>query len=1546
MFLCSDCYFRIEVSVTRDSIVIIGVNLKNVVSQLSLEGVAGGTIMQKQDVDCYDIQNKLQSGQQQIPSDKTPYIIQAYSFLEHAHIFITDKFNNTENMISYKFQKDIVIKVYYMELKNKLICVSPSIGQTSYTFSLLREDEIEKYQRYNFLINGMSIYGYLPGNNVTTYKHMKMDMASNNLNLNLKVVKGNPVLFAYVCKDYNDCIFEKNRVETYNKTGSLLASSKVNNNYHINIPNEVNACYLKSKESGKDSSCVTLAIVYCQGSTECEYLISMNFDNDAALLQEKVKTSRFVGKGNYNYYKIINIDPDVKRITVITHSHSGDSDLYGSRKDRRPENDIDRLTSATAGNRDIIEFEKNDSSNSTMLGEFYVSVKGFSASYYTIYYYTTKNSDVVNNYRVLESGYILSEVVKKSQGIQTFKFYNRDISLNTPYLITFNPINCDGEVYHIKNDISSAEPAISFKLDYSYHHSQYLVTKDQDFYSNSNGYNFGFKVTSMDSGTTSDSDDCLIYVGGVEKGRELVLNEGVPHIYTIESDGVISYVYPHAFDGNSAIIYIHYEQAGKLTVLIRIGNSETSYDLIKSKGILVTSDMIKQNCNTNLCNIHIGILSDRENTSPINYRILGKSSNNKPIYLSKGLIKHDSTTPSIYQYYYTDVSKNDSGVISLQVKHGSAVLVAKLVKKGAPAETMADYNGIKLPKINDVEINLYYNPTTMSISFNSTDTQNCDNGCQIYFGVYSQDKFSFNDYLVDYSILVKLDGKPTNLPLDYNVYGQINNTDTLNYYQVKVKDNSDNISFTVDCLENPCEVYVSFGDRIPSKSVNIWSFSVNANERNTFVISTTDHFLVTSGVNNLKNTMFTLAIGSSNINSIQYHLYTTIHKLGVQPIYEITPGTPQMCETTNNGDYCDFMLHLTYTSEQKLAFYPMFMSSFRTRDHGVKYYASVTTIDNYNKIKSGSYDRPREGRSSISSLDQVFEYTSNGKEHILLLSVQVGINGTFNLLSTLISDFYTPLKLPKMGMDYLVYLPPAKSTEIHIESGKSYYMARLRRLQGVGRIEYKSSKAVFSSFVIDKNSTTTQVSIQEDNVDIALQNGNQKENLILVFKYEPNTNHNLDAIHLGPTQTIFYPNDKGGFPINYYLPLKWISMDVTVNIRIKHITYEKRELDDNDLHYEHDITARVVDKVFIDDWAKNKKITGLPTVHGFYKGHYDASLRTGRLTIPAGKYNQEMYALISLHQLEGKPVRSFTIQVLAFPENSVHYNLSLPQKNYLYSMIDTNSTLFDKSNENKVNNGHVYKLTREHTEEKFMVIELASCSGSVDYALRDVDPSEEILIDKNPKLLLNKTKHMHTSYEHFGKRMIEVDLSRAYGDKDLILVVFPQEPRLEFVCLNLEECYYDTQVGYAVRYRTFLDKEDFEKYSLLDKGLISSSIRDDKSIYVNAERVEMTNINYIPKVSYYVRLFDTNKYNQELSQYYSICFAQNIAKVYKFDNHPSRNNGFILDPITKDGSYVVSILARTEDSGDNYGSLLVYSPTSFSIRTGTSGWVTGKKKTE
>ena len=261
---------------------ILGVGLKNITTDLDTYGLGMGTVDSVLDRDCYDPKSKIESGQPL--QDNTPFILSAFSFLEHVKIQITDKFNNFNGGRNYQFQKDLVIKLYYMDLKDKLICFTPSLQRTSYLFSLQREDEIEKNQRYNFLVNGMATNGYLPGNNVTTYKHLRIDVGSNNLNLNMIVVQGNPILYAHVCMDYNDCFFDKGRVETWSQAGSLISSSKVNNLYHISIPNEANACYLKTKNSGKDDMCSTVAIVYCQGSEECQYIVSMNFDNDSTLL--------------------------------------------------------------------------------------------------------------------------------------------------------------------------------------------------------------------------------------------------------------------------------------------------------------------------------------------------------------------------------------------------------------------------------------------------------------------------------------------------------------------------------------------------------------------------------------------------------------------------------------------------------------------------------------------------------------------------------------------------------------------------------------------------------------------------------------------------------------------------------------------------------------------------------------------------------------------------------------------------------------------------------------------------------------------------------------------------------------------------------------------------------------------------------------------------------------------------------------------------------------------------------------------------------------
>lgn len=388
-------------------------------------------------------------------------------------------------------------------------------------------------------------------------------------------------------------------------------------------------------------------------------------------------------------------------------------------------------------------------------------------------------------------------------------------------------------------------------------------------------------------------------------------------------------------------------------------------------------------------------------------------------------------------------------------------------------------------------------------------------------------------------------------------------------------------------------------------------------------------------------------------------------------------------------------------------------------------------------------------------------------------------------------------------------------------------------------------------------------------------------------------------------------------------------MDLTLNFQFKHVEYDSKDKSKELTNYK--ILSMIVDDQYILKHVAHNK-TVVPRMLGAFNGKFDSSLMTGRVTIPAGKYNRTEYAVIFIQPEDKKSVkkmRSFTMHIMAYPENSLHYNMTLPQNTYFYSLIDTNSTQLD-NREQRAKVGHVYKLTKESFKDKFIAIELASCSGDVDYALRDIDPEEEVLVDKNPSILLNKTKHEHSSYEYFGKRIIEVNLKDQ--ERDLVIAVFPKGEVENWDCnTNNEKCTLDNAVGYAIRYRSFSSKSDFDFYTLGDKGLVSSEIKDSKDVILKFSETKSSK-NKPVNAKYYFRLFYDSHYESQLATFESICFAHSTVKVYYADSYSAINK---LLEFPTNVNYIVSILAEITEPGPNYGTLLVYTPVKILLNSST-----------
>ena len=82
-----------------------------------------------------------------------------------------------------------------------------------------------------------------------------------------------------------------------------------------------------------------MSVVKCEGDVECSFLISMHYSDGVFILKERIKHTKFIKNGDFDYYQISNKDAESNKLSIILHSHTGDADLYVSRTHKNPLDD-------------------------------------------------------------------------------------------------------------------------------------------------------------------------------------------------------------------------------------------------------------------------------------------------------------------------------------------------------------------------------------------------------------------------------------------------------------------------------------------------------------------------------------------------------------------------------------------------------------------------------------------------------------------------------------------------------------------------------------------------------------------------------------------------------------------------------------------------------------------------------------------------------------------------------------------------------------------------------------------------------------------------------------------------------------------------------------------------------------------------------------------------------------------------------------------------------------------------------------------------------
>jgi len=395
-------------------------------------------------------------------------------------------------------------------------------------------------------------------------------------------------------------------------------------------------------------------------------------------------------------------------------------------------------SSTTLGNRDHIEIfdtindSKSPNYQSSLVGDYYVAVKGFQNSFYSIFFFTDFDQNPTKAYNYIDSG-LMHLDVSIPNNFNIFRLPNPEQKSKKPFIISAYSLNCIGNltVSRDNNDPEVDGKILSSPINYKTSHNQIIVNPDSEFYdtklflANYRVFDDN-QISSNEKTEIGKTKSCLFYICANPLGSELMLNEGIPHVFTLnslENLNYYNYVYPHIYKNkNPCLLDIYFENKFDLLhVLISFNsindnkdkNSTVStntketykYELYSPENIIIKSSTLEKNChNLFSCNIHIQL--NYNATATINsknrsltYKITARSNSLIPVFLKKGEIKESSVIPNNYQYYYSDVNQNEEGEIFLKSKSGSGILVGKIIKKNSAKEPNSDYNNIVLPTI-------------------------------------------------------------------------------------------------------------------------------------------------------------------------------------------------------------------------------------------------------------------------------------------------------------------------------------------------------------------------------------------------------------------------------------------------------------------------------------------------------------------------------------------------------------------------------------------------------------------------------------------------------------------------------------------------------------------------------------------------------------------------------------------------------------------------------------------------------------------------------
>ena len=790
-----------------------------------------------------------------------------------------------------------------------------NLGVTSYDFQIYYDQDYLYHQTEIFpLINGQIYIHSISSGDIFIYRHHSFTNLVNEkdkvYSANLLAIRGKPSLYGYNCASsyfhhFSPDFFNGNSVKSIGQHSILKIINPFGN----------------TKEDPNGDPVSELAyqyftVVKCESDIlepnkgECKYAIEINNDLDIIQLSPEI-TFATITTYPINYFHIKITDyQTIKYLKIFFTSLTGNANivLY---EDRNFQNLINLYNFRHVHKKQIIEITEN------FKEDYYIKVTSSENSFIELKYET---EFFYKGYTMLSPNEVNIEYINKKNGFQAFEiqnphyFYPINNKRNNDFYFTINTLDCSMTYKYNFIDFNGIE---------SVHHE--IKKNDINF---GTSYGFMVEVDNYYHTVSDDTEDCaiIIYNGEKSKDTPLIMIENIPHPSNFSE---IYYIYPFIYDSSFSGIFVDikydYESLSKtnkshlIQLIIKIGDNEIENRkyIANDYTFFLEKYQVEDKCNLQ-CSLNITILKDKnlENENEISYTLFTnvyRANSLSPEYIYKNNVYNYKILANGAKYFYTQIDLNEEGELNCNFLEGNGIVWAKIVRKDEIEENFNWNNRVKLPEPDDINL-LKYDPIYQSIKYTKEDTKKCENGCELYFKIKSEEISYNTTEFSEFSFNVN-DKKKNIVTIRFNDYikGTLEKGEKKNY----------KIKIPLNCIKIAINLYSHYGKAKIKYGENLEWDIIPENKFERLIITNE-----TIKKQTLKGEEFLINISTKDLpeGELKDHYldyYLQIHPLynDEKEYYHLTSERSIICHT-GNDTFCHVLIYQShyYNNKTKLVY--------------------------------------------------------------------------------------------------------------------------------------------------------------------------------------------------------------------------------------------------------------------------------------------------------------------------------------------------------------------------------------------------------------------------------------------------------------------------------------------------------------------------------------------------------------------------------------------------------------------------------------------------